>query len=332
MKKRIVLFAAAIVCITGLCGCGSRQPGGGADVFVMTNPAAAESAVPETEVSQTGNAVLPQEQDTALPYPDAKASQKTQDQAQEETETAGEQCVTLLRVENPGGEYYFAGGEAASNAQTVTLEKVSEKKNEITDVDTWLAENGLVKPGFPYEDEKYRYEVSGDDGYAVYQLRLYDKETGELTANLDFTDYRYANDFALQDSSFVEQRICYARAQDGVLYVATAHNTYSESSPHTAYVTALDLSDFHVIWKTAPLMCNSYSFALVGDALVCGYGFTAEDDFLNIIDRETGKLWEQVRINSMAEYIIWQDETLYVRTYDTDYMFLTAGRDGGGKQ
>lgn len=330
MKKETVLFAVGAVCVIGLCGCGGRASE--RDVFIMTNPAeAAVSDMQKTE-QDTGEEAAKQETEGNV---QEDAEETAQDAGLQETEddgTAGGYSGEPFRVNNPGGEYYYEGGEAVSNPQTLTLTKISEKANQIIDEEAWLTENDLTRPGFPYEDDRYRYEVYGDNGFDVYLLKLYDKNTGELTADLDFTDYRYANDFAPEDAGFVGQRICYARAKDGVLYVATAHNTYAGSSPHTAYVTAVDLTDFHVIWKTEPLMCNAYSFEILCDALVCGYGFTAEDDFLNIIDLGTGKLWEQIPIKSMASYIIWKDDTLYVRTYDTDYMFSAEIEDGGSEK
>ena len=60
---------------------------------------------------------------------------------------------------------------------------------------------------------------------------------------------------------------------------------------------------------------------MVGDVILCGYGFTAEDDFLYQIDRKTGAVIGETDLASMMDYIVYQDGRLYVRTYHTDYVF-----------
>ena len=39
------------------------------------------------------------------------------------------------------------------------------------------------------------------------------------------------------------------------------------------------------------------------------------------IDRDTGRILEQIPVNSQADYIIRKDDQLFVRTYDTNYVF-----------
>lgn len=231
-------------------------------------------------------------------------------------------------VENPSNAYYFEGEEPGTASGRIQLHQISERANEITDEERWLSENQLVRPWFPYADSWYEYVVSGDGGsnYEPYRLELYDMSgggaaTGNLLATLDFSEYCYAGAFKPEDELYIRQRICYAKAEEQILYAAIAHNTYAASAPCTAYVVAVDLSDGSVIWKTDPLTCNSKSFEIIGDVIVCGYGFTAEDDFLNLIDKHTGKLLEQIPVKTQPDYIIRVDDLLYVRTYNTDYVF-----------
>ena len=73
--------------------------------------------------------------------------------------------------------------------------------------------------------------------------------------------------------------------------------------------------------KSKPLVCNSYNFEIVDDIIITGYGFTAEPDYLFQIDRLTGAVLETYKLKSKADYIICKDDKLYVRTYDTDYVF-----------
>ena len=103
--------------------------------------------------------------------------------------------------------------------------------------------------------------------------------------------------------------------------LSVSHLTYAESAPSNAYIMAISLDDYSVIWKSEPLVCNSYNFEIVDDIIFTGYGFTAEPDYLFQIDRLTGRVLEKYKINSRADYIIYKDDKLYVRTYDTDYIF-----------
>ena len=75
------------------------------------------------------------------------------------------------------------------------------------------------------------------------------------------------------------------------------------------------------LWKTETVGGNARNFEISGNEIVCGYGFTAEDDFLYQIDRDTGRVLEQIPVNSQADYIIQKDDQLFVRTYDTNYVF-----------
>lgn len=231
-----------------------------------------------------------------------------------------ERCV-YHQLENPSWDYYHENATQELTQQTVFLEKLSETANGISDVNKWADTNNLDFEGMSYADENYYYDTYGDNAWDAYELFLVecDGEGREIT--LDFSNYSYANDFAEEDKDYVFQRIIWAKADNGVLYVATGHYTYAASSPHNGYITAIDLEDFHVIWKTAPLTCNSLSFEVIGDAIVCGYGFTDEDDFLYILDKKTGMVQESIPLKTAADYIYQQDDILYVHTYDSDLKF-----------
>ena len=310
-RKGLAAFLAYMTVVSLVTGCG-------ADGEAVSGEAEEALQQEETDVTTADeSAEAPEETETI----NTDSGMEEEADGKAGAEESGSWPFSPVRIENPGGAYYFEGDKEKENPQTITLLNLTCSANEITDEEDWFADNSLTRPGFPYEDENYRYEVAGEDGFNVYLLTLYDKKKDGANVTLDFSDYRYARDFADGDNSLLFQRICYARAVDGILYVSTAHNTYSESAPNTAYVTAIDLSDFHVIWKTAPLTNNAHSFEIIGGALVCGYGFTGEDDYLNIIDRSNGKLWEQIPLKTMAYDIIRQEDILYVRTYDTDYQF-----------
>ncbi len=229
---------------------------------------------------------------------------------------------TEILVENPSQEYYLTESIASEDDMSLSLEMLTEEANAITDTDEWFAQNELPAfDSFHMEDDAYRYEILGDDYASGYLLSIYEKESGTFVKCLEFSDYRYTDNIKEGDYDFVEQRIWWAQSVDDVLYVAVAHNTYTESCPHTGYLVAIDLNDNHVIWKSAPCMTNGRTFEIIDNTIVCGYGFTNEPDYLNLVNRLDGSLIEQIPIKSMADYIIRKDDILYVRTYNTNYTF-----------
>ncbi len=63
-------------------------------------------------------------------------------------------------------------------------------------------------------------------------------------------------------------------------------------------------------------MANARTFLVSGNLIVSGYGFTAEDDFLYLLDRRTGKVLDRLPVPSAPEVIKLRGDRLYVRTYD----------------
>ena len=230
---------------------------------------------------------------------------------------------TDIIVENPSEYYYCIDGIESSGENTsFILEKLTEEKNNITDTEKWFEDNELETiDSNVIEDEQYRYELEGDDGSSKYLLHIYDKVSGNYLKTLDFSEYRYASEYREEDYDFIEQRIWWVQSEGDTLYVSISHNTYTESCPNHGYIVAIDLNDSSVIWKTDPGITNSRNFAIIDSTIVCGYGFTDEPDYINLVNIDDGRLMEQIDINSKADYIICKDDILYVRTYNTDYTF-----------
>jgi outer membrane protein assembly factor BamB len=109
----------------------------------------------------------------------------------------------------------------------------------------------------------------------------------------------------------------FARQVGGTLYVANAHRTYAATTRNrNGYVTALDPATGRIRWQSPALVANADRFAVVGDVLVTGYGFTAEADWLYALDRRTGKPLARLAVPSAPEVISARGRTLTVRTYD----------------
>jgi hypothetical protein len=111
-----------------------------------------------------------------------------------------------------------------------------------------------------------------------------------------------------------------------MLYVSNFHRTYARSSKGAnAYLTAIDLATHRIVWRSQPLVANANNFVVVGDTIVSGYGFTAEPDYLYVVNKHTGSILQRLPVKSGPEYLVRRDDRLFVRTYDTDYLLRIAG-------
>jgi len=102
-----------------------------------------------------------------------------------------------------------------------------------------------------------------------------------------------------------------------VLYVSNSHLTYaSQTKGRNAYLSAIDLGTKKTLWRSPALVANARTFVVTRDLIVAGYGFTAEPDFLYLLDRRSGKVLHRLPVPSAPEIIKLRDGRLYVRTYD----------------
>ncbi|WP_437686171.1 hypothetical protein [Sorangium sp. So ce176] len=236
------------------------------------------------------------------------------------------------------------GGSAAPR-----LVKVAEQKNAITDAAAWFTRNGLSLPtlqvpGAPrseagalpsfvparYGDHALVKAIDHGDHLALLYGQSFNDArfvaivdaARKVVAFLDFDSFLTPPEIAPGEAAFVRGHVGWAVARDGVLYVSSGHRTYAASSKgKNAFLSAIDLASGQLLWQSAPLVCNAENFVLRGDHLVCGYGFTAEPDFLYVLDRATGKVVSKLPIKSGPEYLVEKEGKLFVRTYDTDYVF-----------
>ena len=72
-----------------------------------------------------------------------------------------------------------------------------------------------------------------------------------------------------------------------VEYTGEFVNAFVVDSNNKLVLADVDVNSNSVIWKTEPLTSNANTFEIIGDNIVCGYGFTAEPDYLYILDRYT---------------------------------------------
>lgn len=253
-------------------------------------------------------------------------------------------------LDTPPFQYYLSDKAKMKEKHPIKLNLISEEPNEITDDDKWFTNNELTNHTFgvsdifrniggnlpegiadmcgdliitsAFYDDSYIYCVYGSNFGEGYLLNIYDAVSLEMVYTLDFSNYRYAPEYVNEDYDYIEQKINWAAIKDNILYISHSHNTYAKSSNNmNAYITAIDLSDMSILWRTDALVSNAYNFQIIDDVIICGYGFTAESDYLYQIDIFSGAILDKIQLKTSASYIIKKDNMLYVRTYNMDYKF-----------
>jgi hypothetical protein len=156
-----------------------------------------------------------------------------------------------------------------------------------------------------------RFALYGKDG-ASERILL-----GLNNYELDFKNYVWPPRIRPGEREFVYEEVVWAREANGVLYVENAHLTYARSSyGQNAYITAIDVKTGRRLWRSKALVANARNFAVAGDYLVTGYGFTAETDWLYLLDRRSGRVVERLPLPSGPERIAKSGKLIRVRTYD----------------
>ena len=160
-----------------------------------------------------------------------------------------------------------------------------------------------------------------DYSYMYNRLDIYDHSGDNLLYSLDLYDLCNGPDEETGTYSRTTQYIQWAKIYDGTLYVSLVHNGYSSEEPNSSYMVAIAPDTGYVLWRSEPLVANSNNFLLVKDTIICGYGFTAEPDYIYLLDRFTGQIMEKIPVRSAAYQFNAVDDTLYVATYNTAYEF-----------
>lgn len=256
--------------------------------------------------------------------------------------------VPLLLAAPPWHEQLAAAGQPP--APLITLRVLSSVPNGIIDEADWFVRHGLALPAMevpnPFlgrpDDGSWPFPTSYSDCILVraieqpdatfliygrdfsegrYLLAL-DPATRNIRYFLDFAEWASSPGDVPVDRDFISQALVWADERDGVLYVSHSHRTYAESSGGlNGYVTALDPASGNIIWRSRPLVCNSRNFEIVEQSIVCGYGFTAEPDYVYVLDRFTGAVTNRTKVKSAPSFLVTKGDRLFVRCYDTDYVF-----------
>lgn len=145
----------------------------------------------------------------------------------------------------------------------------------------------------------------------TYRAILFDP-SGELVWELDLNQF-----FSRPDQLEIQDM----RYEDGSLYFNEACQTYArEADGACSSLVKLDPYTREVQWRTRYLISNDI-FILHGPYVIAGYGFTAEPDFLHLIDRQTGQIVSREPLDSAHDYFEVENGMLRVVTYNSVYRF-----------
>ncbi len=219
-------------------------------------------------------------------------------------------------VSEPRKEYVKSLTNKKALPQIYKLKVKTKKTSEWLDTEQWFQDNQFSRPELDRTEDGYTYKgIRGNAPYGDRSIEVTNNSTGKV-AIYDFSSFGPHAQF--------QPYIHYAIARNGWLYVALAHDTYQETNPDTAFILAVSMNSGKVAWRSNNLVCNANNFLILDDTIVCGYGFTAEPDFVYTIDMLTGKTMDKIPVKSGPDYFIQPDKEskiIRVATYNTDYTF-----------
>jgi len=122
---------------------------------------------------------------------------------------------------------------------------------------------------------------------------------------------------ALVPRAYGPQEVVWARQLGKLLVVQTSHLGYaSDSGDRNGYLTGIDIRSGRVAWRSPSLVANADNFLVARGLIVSGYGFTAEQDWLYLVDPADGRVRDRLALPSMAERLSLRDGQIVVRAYD----------------
>ncbi len=217
------------------------------------------------------------------------------------------------------------------NASVVRLTLDTQKKNLIVDNEDWFKNNGLAHPvgrggtdplpdhvAATFRKARLRGLYPHPDHHvAFYGSVLVASASGKKPLVFDASRAMAAGGHRLD--------VDYAQLMGSTLVVALAVNGYAkEVGGKTGYVAAFDAKSGRLLWSSDPLTSNLGNFVVAGRSIIAGYGFTAEPDFLFVLDAAKGTSEQKIPLKSGPEAIVAKGDRVFVRTYDTDYVFRAA--------
>ena len=243
--------------------------------------------------------------ETAIQTSEIELKTETKDSSKNATETTAESSseseTKYITIDLSTVKETHPASDAAASFD---LKIVSEEENGIDFANEWYDSKGLSLPMIGtdwnnFYDDNYQYLWSGEELY------IFENGTGNCLYVLTYpTDKWYING----------NNAC---LRDGIFYGASVTNGYAQ--PDTCFMFAYDLEDNKLLWRSADQTYNSMNFILKDNVILCGYGFTSEDDYLYQLDLHTGEVLSRLTLKKQPDLLVYQDHMLYVHTYSYNY-------------
>ena len=243
--------------------------------------------------------------ETAIQTSEIELKTETESSSKNATETTAESSseseTKYITIDLSTARETHPTGDAAA---PFDLKIVSEEENGIDFANEWYDSKGLSLPMIgtdwnSFYDDNYQYLWSGEELY------IFENGTGNCLYVLTYpTDKWYING----------NNAC---LRDGIFYGASVTNGYAQ--PDTCFMFAYDLEDNKLLWRSADQTYNSMNFIVKDNVILCGYGFTSEDDYLYQLDLHTGEILSRLKLKKQPDLLVYQDHMLYVHTYSYNY-------------
>lgn len=262
----------------------------------LTAESDAENPASEEEEASGNEKALPNEVDEA-------------DEEDVKENTSEEEIAVepkYITIDLSGIKETHIDGEAV---EPLKLQIISEEYNNIDWANDWYERENLSLPMIGNEwnhfyDDTYEYLWADDELY-IFDRQIPNSDTHCLYVLQYPTDKWYINGNN-------------AWLKDGIFYGASVTNGYA--GPDSCFMFAYDLEQDKLLWRSADQSYNSMNFVVKGDVILCGYGFTSEEDYLYQINRNTGEILDRLELKKMPDRLVEQDGKLYVHTYSYDYV------------
>ena len=306
MKNLQYLWIAAL-CLT-LIGCGRETVN--SDVNSTVEIAKDTSYI--VDETKKGNDLTAESdaENPASEEEEASGNEKALPNEEDVKENTSEEEIAVepkyITIDLSGVKETHIEGEAV---EPLKLQIISEEYNNIDWANDWYERENLSLPMIGNEwnhfyDDTYEYLWAGDELY-IFDRQISNSDTHCLYVLQYPTDKWYINGNN-------------AWLKDGIFYGASVTNGYA--GPDSCFMFAYDLEQDKLLWRSADQSYNSMNFVVKGDVILCGYGFTAEDDYLYQINRNTGEILDRLELKKMPDLLVEQDGKLYVHTYSYDYV------------
>jgi hypothetical protein len=255
----------------------------------------------------------------------------------------------LVMADIPPSKYYVMPTIGRQPDTSIRLSKVSEKPNQIINDEEWWIDNGLqsltynvpnpfggISGNLPniipnkFNDLMIVKAIRSNPIIAIYGRNFFeghyllaiDPINGKKLFSFDFHLYKWPKSFDGQDKIFIDTGTSWAYVEGNTLYVSHSYITPSSSSHgQNAYLTAIDIPSNTILWRSKPLVSNINNFIIKGDAIITGYGFTNEKDYLYVLNKADGRIVQDILLKTGPSDLAEKNNKLYVRTYNTDYVF-----------